>query len=199
MKKPEAICNFKNDDAISLAVKSQALYTNLNGNPSYPTCAPLLPTLQTNTNTLNTAITAGGTTPTPAQTATINAAAYELKRVLKVICALVNWDANGNEATLLTSGFDVKTYSAPNPKTFKAKLGKLSGAIDLEINSYGVAAYVWQMSPDPISTWADVSLTTLSKTTITGLTPGTKLWFRVKITKGKTVITISDPYTIMVV
>jgi len=31
------------------------------------------------------------------------------------------------------------------------------------------------------------------------LTPGTKLWFRVSVTKGKTVAVVSDPYTIMVV
>lgn len=186
-------------DASGLAVKAQSIYDSLNGNNSYPSSVAFLPILQTNTSVLTSAVTAGGTIPTPAQTGAIHAAVREVKRVLKVIGALVNWDADGNEAVLLTSGFDLKTYTPPSPKSFKAVLGKLSGEIDLLINSYGAAAYFWQMSTDPNDSWKQVDLTTVSKTTIKGLTPGTKLWFRVSITKGSKVILVSDPYTIMVV
>lgn len=199
MKTSSIVYNYAGLDASGLAVKAQSIYDSLNGNSSYPSPAAFLPILQTNTSALTSAVTAGGNTPTPAQTGAIHAAVHEVKRVLKVIGALVNWDANGNEAVLLTSGFDLKTFTPASPKSFKAVLGKLSGEIDLLINSYGTVAYFWQMSTDPISSWKQVDLTTVSKTTIKGLTPGTKLWFRVSITKGNKVILVSDPYTIMVV
>ncbi len=199
MKTSEIAYKFIGLDASGLAVKGQSIHDNLNANSNYPSCAAFLPNLQSAINTLTASITAGGSNPTPAQTGASHAAVYQLKRNLKVIGGLVNWDANGNEAILLTSGFDLKTITPKSPKSFNVKQGKLSGTVDLEINSYGNAAYVWEMSADPIGAWAKVDLTTLSKTTITGLTPGTKLWFRVSVTKGKTVAVISDPFTIMVV
>ena len=100
---------------------------------------------------------------------------------------------------MLTSGFNLKTIAPKSSKSFIAKQGKLSGTVYLEINSYGIAAYAWEMSTDPISTWTPVGLTTLSKTIVTGLTPGVKYWFRVSVTKGKGIAAVSDPYTIMVI
>ena len=199
MDTKEVAYSFKGSDASGYAVSGQGVHDNLNGNVNYPSCVPFLGSLQSNINLLTAAITAGGSTPTPAQTGATHAAIKEVKHTLKVIGALVNYDANGDEAKLLTSGFSLKAYSPPSPKSFKAILGKLSGQIDLLINSYGAAAYFWQMSTDPIETWTQVDLTTLSKTTISGLTPGSKLWFRVSITKGNKVVLVSDPYFIMVV
>ncbi len=201
MKTKQIAFNYASLDASGLAVKGQSIHDSLISNSYYPSCVPFISILQTNVTALTSTITAGGNTPTPAQTSAIHTAQKDVKNILRVIGGLVNWDGNGNETILLTSGFDLKNYSPPNPKTFKAKLGKLSGEVDLEINSNGNAAYYWEITNDPIgiTTWAKASLTTTSKTTITGLTPGTKFWFRVSITKSNKVVVVSDPYTIMVV
>ena len=199
MNATEIAYKFIGLDASGLAVKGQSINNSLTGNTNYLSVVPFLGILQTNVNNVNAAIAAGGSTPTPAQTAAIRAAVKELKRILKVIGALVNWDANADEAKLLTSGFNLKIITPPSKKTFTATLGKLSGEVVLELNSFGIAAYNWEMSTDPISTWASIALTTYSKTVVTGLTPGQKYWFRVSVTKGKKVVVVSDPYYIMVV
>jgi len=201
MKKAKAIANLKGLKPSELKIKGQVVKDGITGNTALPHCVPYATELQTKVGTLDTAITAGGTTPSELQKVAIIAAEDAIKLFLNFICAGVNVDGNGDETILLSSGFELKTYSPASPKSFIAKLGKLSGEIFLEINSYGAAAYYWEMTTDPIgaTAWVKADLTTTSKTIIKGLTPGTKLWFRVSITKSNKVVVVSDPYTIMVV
>lgn len=200
MKYELAVLNLRGLDAAGLANKGQNVCDGVNANSSsFPSAMPFIGILQMNVTALNTAITAAGNDPTKVQTSAIRDAEKQLRRSMRLVCALVNWDGNGDATKLLSSGFDLKSNNPPSAKSFVAKLGKLSGTVELEINSYGNAAYTWEQSPDPIAAWSQCALTTLSKASISGLTPGQKYWFRVKVTKGSNLITTSDPYTIMVV
>ncbi len=199
MKTPEIAYNFSGLDASGYAVKGQSIYNKLNGNPAFTSPTPFLSILQTNVNNLTAAITAGGTTPTPVQTGAIHDAVKALKRVLKVIGNVVNWDANGNETTLLSSGFELKSYSPSGLKTFSVKQGSLSGTADADSPAYHNAAYAWFFSADPIGTWTQALITTISKATITSLIPGQKYWFKVVVTQGSKVVFTADPYMVHVV
>ena len=192
MSKSKAVLNFKDYDASGLAVKGQSIFDNTNANPNYPSCVTYTPILQSRVTNLTSKITAGGATPLPTQTAAIHAAIIDVREILTLICALVNWDAKSDEVKLLSSSFDVRKATVKNAKTFTAKLGLLSGQIMLEINSYGSAVYYWEISSDPIDIWSKAAVSSVSKVTIQGLTPGTKYWFRVRITKGTKEILVSD-------
>lgn len=194
--------NLSGLDATSMAAKGQDVHDKMNANLNFPTAQPYMAALQGFVNALTTCITTAGSEPSKAQTAAIKDAVSDVKRTLRFICAIANWDCYNNETKLLTSGFDIKAPKASSPKSFVAKLGKLSTTIDLSINSYGSGvAYQWFGCPDPIipANWVQVALTTTSKVTITGQTPGVKMWYLVKMFKGDKLIATSDPYTIMVV
>ena len=70
------------------------------------------------------------------------------------------------------------------PKTANLTLstGDNAGEVDAHWNSIkGTATYAVQWSPDPVteSSWKDAPAVTKSKTTLTGLTSGSKIWVRV--------------------
>lgn len=199
MKTPTIALNFSGLNAQDIALRGETVYNNLIGNVNFTSCAAYLPTLTTEVAALKAAIIIAKDEGTKAETSAVYDAEKKVKRVLKVISAVITFEAAGNETKLLTSGFELRAYTPPTPKSFNAKQGKLSGTVDLEINSYGAAAYAWEISADPISTWNPIALSTVSKTTVTGLTPGIKYWFRVSVTKGNAKLATSDPYFIIVV
>jgi len=48
--------------------------------------------------------------------------------------------ANGDKTTALSAGFGISETVSKGTKTFTIKLGKLSGSVDMDINSYCAAA-----------------------------------------------------------
>lgn len=199
MNTSEVALNTSGLNASEIAVKGNTVYTNLNGNTNFTSCVPYLPILLGEVAVLEGAITIAKDEGTKAETSAERAATKKVKRTLKVIAALVNYEANGDETKLLTSGFDLKVITPPSPKTFNAKQGKVSGTVDLEVKSARNSAYMWEMSTDPIGAWTQIEVTVKSKTTVVGLTPGTKYWFRVALITGSGKNNYSDPHFVMVV
>ena len=189
---------YKGLNATELTNYTDTIYTSINGNTNFTALAGFIPLLFTANGKLKTAITnlKPGDKVT---TSTLHDTEREVRRLLRVIAAIVEFESNGNETLILSSGYSLRAITLPSTKNFNAKQGVLSGTVDLEINSYGSAAYVWEISPDPIGTWSPIALTTVSKTTVSALTPGVKYWFRVSITKGTTKLATSDPYMVHVV
>ncbi len=198
MKKSKVVLNVSGLSAGEINNFADSIYTKLIGNTNFTLLGSYLTALSAANTSFKTAIVASKD-GTKLNTSTLHDAQYDVKRILAIIVATVNYEANGNETILISSGLDLRNYTPPTAKSFNAKQGKLSGSVDVEINSYGTAAYVWEMSTDPISSWTQVALTTLSKTTITGLTPGLKYWFKVSVTKGSELKAKSDPYMVHVV
>ncbi|HBB96845.1 MAG TPA: hypothetical protein DC054_15815 [Blastocatellia bacterium] len=94
----------------------------------------------------------------------------------------------GNDETLISSaGMDTRAPASAStmpdpPSGLEATVGDRDGEIDLSWDPVSSArSYVIQQSPDPPSatTWTHAGASTKSSTTITGLTPGTRYWFRV--------------------
>ena len=179
MKTIRVIAYPKNISDVDLSIYSPTIVTGLTGNPSFISTNPAIAVLGTANAVLISAISAQ-TAGNKSSTSAVHQAAAEVKRILRAIASSVEYTGNNNETTILSSGFNIKKPAVFEGKTFKAKQGVLSGTVDLEVNSYGIAAYLWEMSTDPIGNWQQVEATTISKTTIMGLTPGTKYWFRVR-------------------
>ena len=195
----ELALNYKNLTASQIAIKGSNVYDHLNGNTNFTSCTAYLPILLGEVAILQAAITDAEDEGTKMETSAERAAEKKVKRTLKVIAAVVTYEANGDEVKLLSSGFDLKTFTPPGPKSFNAKQGKVSGTVNLEAKSFGNAAYMWEMSPDPIATWTQLVVTTISKTTVISLTPGVKYWFRVAVITSKGKNDYSDPHFVMVV
>jgi hypothetical protein len=96
--------------------------------------------------------------------------------------------AQGNETTLISSGFDLAKHKGGAPLTtptaFKVSAGPNNGEIILQVKRIvGAKAYLYQYTADPVtpdSKWETFSSTRCKKT-LTNLPLGVKLWFRMAV------------------
>ena len=96
----------------------------------------------------------------------------------------VNRIAKGNATIILSSGFNVsKQPGARKILDFAIKAGKHSGEVSLKhVAPRGRYACVWQYCEDALlkeNKWSHADVTLKSQTTIKGLKPISKYWFRV--------------------
>jgi hypothetical protein len=106
---------------------------------------------------------------------------------LQRLAMYVNVAANGNMAALLTTGIQVRKEKSAQPdlgkpEGVKAVNGKNSGEMNVTVaDAVGASSFMYQYTLDPItddSVWISEG-DTAKKHTFYGLTPGTKVWFRV--------------------
>ena len=163
--------------------------TNSTGKPSLPSVQSELPGLATAANDVETADQDQTAKQQVAQTSTsvLHDKVVILISKLNRAGAKVDLDADGNATVILDSGFAVAgtpTPAGPMPKVegVAASTGDTDGTADLiwqpVDNNHG---YIVQATTDPnnASSWKQVANSSASKVTVTGLTPGTKYWFRV--------------------
>ena len=70
----------------------------------------------------------------------------------------------------------------PAPQNLSATMSDLTGEVDVMCDPVpGARLYIWQVCSDPMTdaNWRQVGMDTKSKFAVTGLTSGTKYWFRV--------------------
>jgi len=76
------------------------------------------------------------------------------------------------------SGFDLKNHGVRVKPDFEAKNTELSGTVELAAKALGPrTAYEWFMSTDQ-TTWTELPTTMQAKTTVSGLTPGSIVYFK---------------------
>ncbi|HEX8653509.1 MAG TPA: fibronectin type III domain-containing protein [Pyrinomonadaceae bacterium] len=104
------------------------------------------------------------------------------------LASFVNAASGGKENIILSAGMDVRTpatssnFVPDTPNTITPTMGDHEGEIDLVWNAKQSAqSYIVQSSPNPPKddSWTQVAVVTASKHTVTGLTSGSKYWFRV--------------------
>ena len=107
--------------------------------------------------------------------------------------------ANNDEAIILSAGFHLSKQPAPSEKPeFSVQYGETSGSIWLVCKRVqGAKSYVWQYAPDVEapheSDWKFGSASTQVKYLLTGLTPASKVWFRVAAVTSDGLQTYSKP------
>jgi hypothetical protein len=170
--------------------RAQQIVAALTGNPNFAAPHPPLAQVTAAIEALEAASNAAQAArqEAKAKTAEQNASEEELDRVVTQLVSHVESIAGGDEKVIRSAGLDVRAASAsassspPAPPALTATVGDHDGEINLSWETVrGARSYTIERSPDPPteSTWVHAGLSTRSKTTIEGLTSGTRYWFRV--------------------
>jgi hypothetical protein len=157
--------------------------TLMTGNTNYPTPSPALAVITASVDTFETKVhdaLDGG----KIAIATRNAGRNELLSLLRQLAAYVTGNCKADLVLLLTSGYDaVRTPSPvgvlPAPQNLRLEYTGMSGELRLKFDRVANAAnYSVQSATSPDGPWEDQDLSTASRVTITGLTPGKVYWAR---------------------
>ena len=206
MPKAKAATNLKGKTVPELLETTDKVKTSLDGNASFSIDAAKITELETKRTTLGTKQTEAGMARDASEqkTAERDAARKDLEDTLTELANTVN-SKSTDEAVLQTSGFDVYIPGEKDPvelvqvQNLSATEGDDEGEIDLHWDrASGATAYGIQQSLDPNNptNWTNLEgVGKTSKTTITGLTSGTKYWFRVRAKRGNESAGWSDPAT----
>ncbi|MBI4947059.1 MAG: fibronectin type III domain-containing protein [Bacteroidetes bacterium] len=166
--------------------KARFIVTSMTGNINFTTPVPALAIITTNANNLESAYIAaqGGGVD---DTANMHAKEQILDLSLKSLAAYVEGIANANpanaEAIILGAGMEVKTQAIHTARDFHVETTENPGEVKLITKFVGRATFIWQMATDPNneSSWQTIGQATQAKLVKTGLTSGTRYYFRVAV------------------
>jgi hypothetical protein len=153
------------------------------GNAQYPTPSPALTVITTAVNALETAVhdaLDGG----KIAIATRNAARAEMLSLLRQLASYVTGNCNADLVALLGSGFEAVKAPAPvgvlpAPANLRLNITGISGELFLRFDRVQNAAnYSVQVATNPDGPWQEQDLSTSTRVTINGLTPGKVYWVR---------------------
>ncbi|MEP7169705.1 MAG: hypothetical protein ABI855_10080 [Bacteroidota bacterium] len=184
-KRPLAVLSLKKINRIGdFMLFVRTLLLNILNHPLFfVTPVPVPATVTTDVDKLDEAQTIAKTRVTG------SASARDLKYdiVLTEVYGLQSYvqglaDIAPDEATAIAiinaSGFGLKNRGVRVKPPLAARQGSIGGSIDLIAKSAGKrVSYEWQSSSDTI-TWTDLPVTLQAKTKVTGLTSGTRIYFR---------------------
>lgn len=197
MRQLKLALNIEGLDPSGIEVYANTIEIGLTGNTKLPNAVSFLPLLVTGKNDLHNAIHA-----ILPSASVIKSKVNYIVKVLVAIKGMVELECAENEEIATSSGFVLKQITLPKPKMFDSVQGKLSGTVELQAPYAGThAAYIWEMIADPINlnTWAQIKVSNNTTSTVTGLTPGNKYWFRVKAIVKNEEQPYTDPHMVHVV
>jgi hypothetical protein len=180
---PRVSLGFARKIDTGLIAFTRNVITLMTGNADYPTPSPALTVITTTVNALETAVhdaLDGG----KIAIATRNAARAEMLSLLRQLASYVTGSCNADLVALLGSGFDaVKTPSPvgvlPAPENLRLSITGISGELFLRFDRvYNAANYSVQVATSPDGPWQEQALSTSTRVTIDGLTPGKVYWVR---------------------
>ena len=206
MPKAIATTKLKGKTVSELIESGGKVKTSLDGNVNFSVDIAKITELDTKLTALDTKQTEAGMARDASEqkTAERDTAREDLENTLTELVNFVN-SKSTDEAILQTSGFDVYIPSEKVPvelvqvQNLSATEGDNDGEIDLQWDRVsGATAYGMQQSLDPNNptNWTNLEgVGKTSKTTVSGLTSGTKYWFRVRAKRGNESAGWSDPAT----
>jgi Fibronectin type III domain len=170
--------------------KARTIITSLTGNADFPTPNPTLLAITAVTDDLEAA---AATVQDEKQQLKTSVSKQNEKEDLfdaafSKLVGYVQSVAGDDEAMIHSAGMDTKAAGGPStstpalPPALSATAGDHDGEIDLTWDTVPKAkSYVIEKSGDPptATSWQHAGVSTKSSTTIDGLTPGTRYWFRV--------------------
>lgn len=170
--------------------KARTIITSLTGNPNFPTPTPTLAVVTGATDGLETSAATAQITKAKLKTDISDRDEKEdfLDKVMTQLAAYVESVAGDDETMIHSAGMDTKAAaskgtSAPTlPPALTPTAGDHDGEVDLSWDKVsGAKSYVIERSVDPptATSWQHAGVSTKSSFTVTGLTSGTRYWFRV--------------------
>ena len=120
------------------------------------------------------------------QTALKHSKDFELDTQLNIlagyVAAIANNNSDAGDSIIYSAGMVVKTKATRQGQAFEVKNAAYSGTVVAISSSEGRASYIWEYSLDQ-ENWNTGSISITSKTTIEGLIPGKRYYFRVAAIK----------------
>lgn len=122
------------------------------------------------------------------RTAELEVQVAALDEMAARLAGFVESASGGKEEIILSAGMSVRAPSLASgqppadPSSLTPTTGDHEREVDLSWNaSTNAKSYIVQFSPNPPTdtSWTQAAVVTVSKATISGLTSGTKYWFRV--------------------
>lgn len=181
--------NLRNMNVTEKIQFARQIETAMAGNATFPTPDPPLATITTCATDLENAYNNANVAK---QDASMKVSIQDDKEIsldanLQKLANYVESASDGNEAKIQSAGMSVRAKpvpvgALPMPAGLAATAGDKEGEIDLSWDRVtGAKSYEVEQSPDPITTssWKHAGVSTKSSITVSGLTSGTKYWFRV--------------------
>jgi len=170
--------------------KTEDLVAALTGNASFPNPIPSLATLTGKADALSAAVSAREAAKLTLEQAVsaLNTAEEEVDASLTSLMAYVESASGGEEAKILSAGFEIKGKAAPagampQAEGLESAAGDTEGRVNLRWKPVKSAkTYEVHSCPDPITSagWKPAGLSTKASLVLDGLPTGGRCWFRVR-------------------
>lgn len=181
--------NLRNLSVLAKIQFARQIVTGMTGNTSFPTPDPPLASITTYANDLENAYNDANVAKQEANTKV--SIQDEKENVLDInlqkLANYVESASNGDDAKIHSASMNVRSKGVPIG-ALSIPAGLFAAAGDKEGEMYlrwerviGAKSYVIELSLDPITStsWKYAGVSTKASITISGLTSGTKYWFRV--------------------
>ncbi|HEY3820369.1 MAG TPA: hypothetical protein VGL81_24560 [Polyangiaceae bacterium] len=185
MKRPRrilAVLKLPGSNVPGLLMIADGIVSKMTGNAFFPAPRPPLATVSSAIAELSQAQveTLSRTTGTVAVRARKRVVLVNLLEELRSYVQATADASREQAASIIESaGMSVKRPRTVYPRVFRAKDGHVSGEVNLEVPSAGDdAGYEWEDSLDGAITWRTLPPTRQASTTVSGLSPGSKVHFR---------------------
>ena len=179
--------------------------TAMTGNANYTTPVPTLTAFGTLITAAQTKLTSADNAQITAKQATADKdlALDALRTGVATLATYVDLTSAGDESKILSAGMQVR--ATPTAAGLPAQVmnlaltaGDSDGELDVTWDALpGAKSYEVQLSPEPVTTtsWISKPSVTKSKTSLTGLTSGARVWLRVRAVASAGQGAWSDPAT----
>jgi hypothetical protein len=189
--------------------RARQIVTALTGNADFASPQPALAQVTASVNALETAYNEAQAArqEAKAKTSAQGQKEEEVDRILSQLASYIDSASGGDETKIKNAGLDVRSTSGGSsspgggstaPAALEATASDYDGQIDLRWERVEKAkSYIIEKSLDPPTgtSWSQAAVVTKARASVSGLTSGTKYWFRVAAvtTTGQTAW--SDPAT----
>jgi hypothetical protein len=169
-----------------LETRAQSIVIAMTGNVNFTTPIPTMGDVESAVEAYSEALL-GAQTRDKTKVAQKRVAKTNLVNILKILGNYVTLTAMGDEAKLVSSGFELASPGVPRPpitapQNLQVESGINSGSIKVSIDAVANArSYLFEYTEEPItetSVWTSVATTSRAHT-FANLTIGQKYWFRV--------------------
>jgi hypothetical protein len=190
VQKATVVLDLHHRSVLQTVSDAQHYVAKMTGNALFPSPTPSLADVSNKVTTLQAAYSVA-LTRVKGSSASMHLELDALRVLLKGLAAYVETVANTDPATAVktveAAGMNVRKHTARVSKGFVVVMGSLSGTVKLNTKAGRQSAYIYQMCTDPSNpaNWVTIYTGTVVKFVKTGLTVGTRYYFRVAVcTKG---------------
>ncbi|MFN8284478.1 MAG: fibronectin type III domain-containing protein [Chitinophagales bacterium] len=189
MKKKKAILNLSNATNTDAINKANLIVSKMTNNAAFPSPMPALSLLSNNAAILTKKMTEQKDAFKTYQQKTqeVNDAYDNLIEVMKEEANYVSIASGGDEAAIISAGFDVRKPNTPRgllpaPKNMRIMEGANDGEVMVKWNKVsGAKSFIIEKTdtPDDKGSWKFVMVVTDTQCKLINLPSGSKIWLRV--------------------